>query len=178
MVKKDQDLEEEWKRLRGKIQFNLKEKLDEGLVEDVKDEELQIRSEQFTEFLGGETGFKVPVLEKVERPKEQEQSANLEELDLPEMISNEPKQPTPIANQNQPVYIADTENFYQQISQTSAPPIMRARDTMPVEQIPEHELFSRTSSMAGVGVRESVYPEVLESEQQKEEGERYYKLTK
>ena len=62
MVKKDQDLEEEWKRLRGKIQFNLKEKLDEGLVEDVKDEELQIRSEQFTEFLGGETGFKVPVL--------------------------------------------------------------------------------------------------------------------
>lgn len=175
MKKEMKDIENEWKKLRGKIEIDL----NEG-EEEVKEVEQKIHSEQFTDFLQGSVGFRAPILEKVEHTKikEQAQIPSLEDLGNLNESPFDSTLPTNPNIQNKPVYLPDTDNVYKQISQNVQSTSLRPRDTMPVSQIPRHELLDSNSSMSARDVRSTVYPDLLEPEETKETGKRYYKVTR
>ncbi len=173
MVKKDHDLEKEWKKLRGKIQFKLDD--DEGLVEDIKEEEQEIRSEQFTDFLQkGE--FKVPVLERVESAPQQEQTPNLEEAGLPEAKNLEPDFTPKTVVENQPQYIPEKETFYREIVLDTRPAATVPSEPIFPQDVVRTEFLNPTHSVSGMGLRESIYPEVLQERKDDDDSDKkdYY----
>jgi hypothetical protein len=167
------DVEKEWKKLRGKIEIGLDKS--EDLEKEVEEKEQEIITKQFTGFLSGEE-IQAPVLKN--ENIEQEKVSSLEELGITETKKIESDFTSDKIIEDERFYSSNQENIYNQISQNVDAPVLRPRDTQPISQIPRHELLGRTSSISGIGSMERAHPEILEPEEKKEEGKRYYKLTR